>query len=282
MSDRVTDRVQGRVVAITGSARGIGLATARMLAARGARVAIGDLDEAAAAAEAARIGDTATGCAVDVRDPASIEAFFARAEAELGPLWGVVNNAGVMPVGPLLDESDAVARTIFDVNVHGVLAGTKAALSLMVPRGEGGIVNLASFAGRLAVPGQVTYAASKAAVIAITEGAAWEFEGSGVSVGDVIPSFTNTDLVAGTTPPRTAEIIEPADVAEAVVATLADGQLHRYVPRSLRPTGAAFGSLPVRAQHFLHRRLGTDKVFLDFDAGARGAYQRRIDEQIGS
>ena len=222
-----------------------------------------------------------SGGAVDVRAPASINAFLEFAEAELGPLYGVVNNAGVMPIGPFLDESDETARTIFDVNVHGVIAGTKAALRLMVPRGDGRIVNLASFAGRLAVPGQATYAASKAAVIAVTEGVAWEHEGSGVTVGAVLPSFTDTELIAGTGTPRSAKAIMPAEVAEAVVASLGDGALHRYVPRSVRPTGALIGALPVRAQRAIHRALGTDRIFLDADPVGRRGYQERIDQQTG-
>lgn len=280
MSDMVTDPA-GRVFAVTGAGRGIGLATARLLASRGAKVAMADLDEKAAVDQATRLEGHAIGAVVDVRVPASIDAFFEFAEAELGPLAGVVNNAGVMPIGRFLEESDETARTIFDVNVHGVIAGTKAALRLMLPRGEGRIVNLASFAGRLAVPGQVTYAASKAAVIAMTEGVAWEYEGSGVTIGDVLPSFTDTELIAGTGTPRTAKAVMPAEVAEAVVASLEDGALHRYVPRSVRPTGALIGALPLRAQRAVHRALGTDRIFLEADREGRRVYQQRIDQQTG-
>ena len=147
----------------------------------------------------------------------------------------------------------------------------------MLPRGEGRIVNLALFAGRLAVPGQATYAASKAAVIAVTEGVAWEYEGSGVTIGAVFLSFTDTELIAGTGTPRSAKAISAAEVAEAVVASLCDGALHRYVPRSVRPTGALIGALPLRAQRSIHRPAGDGPIFLDArprgSAGLSGAHR---------
>src|SRR5262249_55779965 len=151
----------GRVVAITGGARGIGRATATALAARGARVAIGDLDESLAAEVAEGLGGGAIAAALDVTDRSSFEAFIDEAERELGPLDVLVNNAGIMPVGPFLAETDETAIRQVDINVHGVIHGMKIALPRMVDRGRGHVVNLASVAGKGGFPGVATYCGTK-------------------------------------------------------------------------------------------------------------------------
>src|SRR5919198_2356087 len=109
-----TRSLEGRLVAITGGARGIGFATARALHARGARVAIGDLDPSAAGAAAAQLGDGVLGLALDVSDPDSFASFVETVKRELGPLDVLVNNAGIMPIGPFLDESNATARKVME------------------------------------------------------------------------------------------------------------------------------------------------------------------------
>src|ERR1700689_4379047 len=117
--------LNGKVVAITGGARGIGRATAAALLAQGARVAIGDLDADLTQAVAGELGAGAIGLALDVTSPPSFEAFLDRVEGGLGPLDVLVNNAGIAPVGEFARESDAVAARVFEVNVGGTLRGCK-------------------------------------------------------------------------------------------------------------------------------------------------------------
>lgn len=274
-----------KVVVVTGAARGIGRATAARLVAAGARVAIGDLSADLAATTAAEIeqatpGATLVGLAVDVTDVDKYRSFLEEVVATLGPIDVLVNNAGIMPVGPMVAETTETARAVFDVNVHGVLNGMKLVAPEMIKRGRGQIVNIASYAGLLAVPGQVSYAGSKAAVIAMTQAAQWELEGAGVRVGAVVPSFTNTELIAGTGSVRSQTPNTPEDVADAVikVITARRNLIAVYVPGSVRPVGGAMAKLPRRARYALHRWLGTDTSFLKVDTDTRRAYDERVSD----
>ena len=140
------------IVAITGGARGIGLATAKRLAAGGAQIGLGDIDEAALEEATREIPGRVVARPLDVRDEESFAAFLQAVVDEFGGLDVLVNNAGIMPVGPLLAESGDVARRMFDINVHGVLIGMKLAVPLLQGRPGARIVNLASYAGKLPVP----------------------------------------------------------------------------------------------------------------------------------
>jgi NAD(P)-dependent dehydrogenase (short-subunit alcohol dehydrogenase family) len=269
--------LNGRVVAITGAARGIGLATAQHLVRAGAKVALGDIDEQAVPSAAAQFGDSAIGHVVDVRDGDSFREFLDAAVSEFGALDVLVNNAGIMPVGPFLDESAEDARRMFDVNVHGVLTGMKLAVPLIAHRPGARIVNIASYAGKLAVPGEVSYAGTKAAVIAISAGARWELEPKGIGVTAVMPTFTNTELIAGTAPVKTIVPIEPDDVALAILDSIRTGQDEVYVPKSLKPVGAAFNLIPRRLRQRLYHRMGLDRAFIQVDRDQRKVYSDRID-----
>jgi NADP-dependent 3-hydroxy acid dehydrogenase YdfG len=269
--------LNGRVVAITGAARGIGLATAQHLVRAGAKVALGDVDEQAVQSAAAQFGDSAIGHVVDVRDGDSFREFLAAAVSEFGALDVLVNNAGIMPVGPFLDESAEDARRMFDVNVHGVLNGMKLAVPLIAHRPGARIVNIASYAGKLAVPGEVSYAGTKAAVIAISAGARWELEPKGIGVTAVMPTFTNTELIAGTAPVKTIVPIEPDAVALAILDSIRTGQDEVYVPKSLKPVGAAFNLIPRRLRQRLYHRMGLDQAFIQVDRDQRKVYSDRID-----
>jgi len=266
-----------KVIAITGAARGIGLATARALKAEGATVVIGDIDEAAVKEAAEALG--VTGLPVDVTSRESFTAFLDRAEEAAGPLDVLVNNAGIMPIGPVTDESDADARRCVDINLHGVMLGTKLALGRMLPRGRGQIVNVASVAGVMFTPGLALYNATKAAVLAFTEATRLEVRDRGVHVGAVLPTFTNTELVAGTASPKGQKNCEPEDIAAAVAGLIARPRPQVVVPKRLGTQIRLGALLPERLRRATSRRLGLDKIFLEYDPDARKEYDARIRSQ---
>src|SRR6201985_3830226 len=142
----------GDVVAITGGARGIGRATAAALIAQGARVAIGDIDAALAERTAQELGSGTVGLPLDVTNRTSFATFLDEVENRLGPLDVLINNAGIMPIGPFVSETDVTAERIIDINVHGVINGSKLALERFLPRDHGHLVNVASVAGKLGIP----------------------------------------------------------------------------------------------------------------------------------
>ncbi|MEV3920071.1 SDR family oxidoreductase [Actinomadura coerulea] len=263
-----------KVVAITGAARGIGLATARALKAKGATVVIGDIDETAVKEAAESLG--VTGLALDVTSRESFAAFLDRAEEAAGPLDVVVNNAGIMPIGPVTEESDADARRCIDINVHGVMLGTKLALDRMLPRGRGHVINIASLAGVMFTPGLALYNASKAAVVGFTEATRLEVLDRGVHVSAVLPTFTNTELTAGTRSPKGQKNCEPEHIAAAVVELVGRPRPQVAVPKKLGTQVRLGALLPERVRQATSRRLGLDKIFLDYDQEARKSYDERI------
>ncbi|HEU0241685.1 MAG TPA: SDR family NAD(P)-dependent oxidoreductase [Micromonosporaceae bacterium] len=203
-------------VAITGGARGIGLATARAFASAGAKVAIGDVDDAAAKAAAAQIGATAH--VLDVRDRDSFAAFITAA----GEPDVLVNNAGVAHAGSFLDTPPELRDLQIDVNLRGVVNGLGAALPGMVARGRGHVVNVASLAGRLALPQAATYTATKFAVVGLTEAVAAELRGSGVRVSAVLPTFVRTEMTDGIDLSG-IPVVEATDVARAILRIVRNG-----------------------------------------------------------
>jgi NAD(P)-dependent dehydrogenase (short-subunit alcohol dehydrogenase family) len=272
----------GRVAVVTGGARGIGLATAKALRARGASVAIGDLDAEKVAAAAAEVGSDVLGGVLDVTDRASFEQFIGLVERELGPVDVLINNAGIMPLGQFHEEPDATARKLIDVNVHGCMTGMKIALAGMIDRGRGHIVNVASAAGKSPPPGGVSYAATKAAVVMLTEGARVEYTGSGVQFTCVMPSFTATELIAGTKGTKFVPTIQPEEVGEAIAAAVAAPRPDVYVPRSIGPMIRLQQLTGRRVRDAMSRMLGADRTFLDVDKEARASYDGRIADAGGS
>lgn len=274
------DKLNGRVVAITGAGRGIGAATARQLAAAGARVAVADLDLDRAEQVSAEIGGRAY--RVDVTDSAAFDAFLDHVEADLGPLDVLINNAGIMPLAELLNETDARMRRVFDLNTLAMMHGTREAARRMVARGSGQVVNVASTAGEAGLPGATTYCASKAAVIAFSDAANVELRAKGVFVTCVMPGITRTELASGVRELPGFHAITPEDVAAGIVRAVRKPRFAVHVPRSAGPLIRTTTLLPRRFGLWMGRAMGADTVFLDaLKAPERNAYEHRADVNPG-
>jgi NAD(P)-dependent dehydrogenase (short-subunit alcohol dehydrogenase family) len=269
-------QLSGKVVAITGGARGIGKTTAQALVGKGCRVAIGDLDLGLAEGAAADLGGGSIGLALDVSDRDSFARFLDEAERQLGPVDVVINNAGLMPVTPFAEESDASIRRQLDVNLYGVIVGTQLAIERMRPRRSGHVVNIASSAGKAGVPGIATYSATKHAVVGLTEAVRAEHSDDGIEFSYVMPITVNTQLIEGLKDQRGVKRVEPEDVAAEIVDALETGKVDVYVPKQLRATITMGGLMPRKVREAVGRLMGIDKVMTEVDPQARKAYEERV------
>jgi NAD(P)-dependent dehydrogenase (short-subunit alcohol dehydrogenase family) len=266
--------LNGKVVAITGGARGIGKATATALVRKGCRIAIGDLDLELAEGTAAGLGGGSIALGLDVTDRTSFTAFVDETERQLGPVDVVVNNAGIMPVTALVDESDDSIRRQLDINIYGVIVGTQLAIERMRPRGSGHIVNIASQAGKTPLPGIATYSGAKHAVVGISEAVRAELRDTGVEVHNVMPTLVNTELTAGLGQ-KLIKAVDADDVADEIVEALEVGRFDVYVPRSNAVMTRFSALLPRRASEAIGRLMKADKLMFEVDHGARRAYEER-------
>jgi NAD(P)-dependent dehydrogenase (short-subunit alcohol dehydrogenase family) len=272
--------LNGKVVAITGGARGIGKATAEALVRRGARVAIGDVDLALAEQTATGLGGGSVALALDVSDRASFEAFLDEAERQLGPLDVLVNNAGIMPVTPFARESEDSFRRQIEINLIGVIHGTQLAMRRMLSRNSGHIVNIASQAGKIGTPGIATYSATKHAVVGLSEAVRAELRGRAVEISCVMPTVVNTELTAGVGQ-KWVKPVEATDVAEAIVEVLEVPHFDVYVPKSNGALLRSANLMPRAAAEWVGRTVGTDKLMTEVDQGARAAYEERVTRSGG-
>ena len=267
----------GQTAAITGAARGIGKATAQALLRQGMKVAIGDVDLAAAQQTASELGASTVALPLDVTDRASFTAFLDRAEEQLGPVDVLVNNAGIMQIGRFVDEDDLTARRMVDINIHGVIHGTKLALERMVPRDRGHIVNISSQAGKFGAPGGATYSATKHAVVGLTEAVRGELRlmNAHIDVSYVMPFVVNTELGSGLGEARGLKSLQPADVADAIVDALQHGTVDVWVPKSSKRTNTLGTLLPRTLSEGMARAMKADRVLAGADANVRRNYELR-------
>jgi NAD(P)-dependent dehydrogenase (short-subunit alcohol dehydrogenase family) len=268
--------LSGKVVAITGGARGIGRATAEALVAKGARVALGDIDEALVAQTASEIGADTIGLKLDVTDIDSFEAFLVATEDLLGPLDVLINNAGIMPLGDFVAEKESTADRMIAINLNGVIFGSRLALRRFIPRGAGHLVNVASTAGKFGAPGGATYSATKHAVVGLSEALRREVKDQGIDVSIVMPLAVNTDLGSGLADTRGLKILQPEDVAKKIVRALETGKVDVYVPSWIGGFLRSQGVVPRRFADFLTHALGGDQVLMHPDQTLRGAYEAKV------
>jgi len=242
----------GGSAVVTGAARGFGLEIARRLRRRGYSVVMGDIDGDAVAAAAASLGDGAVGVAGDVRDPEAHRRFASEA-ASLGPLAVWVNNAGVAPTAKAWEHGDEeVCRTV-DINVLGVMHGSRAAVEAMGSRG-GRILNVASLAAHGPVPGLGVYAATKAAVLSFSVSLQGDLQLAGlpIAVRVICPDASDTRMVRDVVhEPDSAllfsggDLLDPGDVADRAVAMLDGRRMVQTVPRWRSPIVRAGALSPV-------------------------------------
>ena len=207
-------RLEGRRALVTGGASGIGAATARRLAAEGAEVVIGDVNEEGSAAVASEI--SATAARLDVTDPASAEALV----AEQGPFAILVNNAGTDEFGFFADTDPGVWDRVIAINLIGVMACTHAVLPGMQAAGYGRIVNVSSEAGRIGSKGSVAYSSAKGGVLGFTKAMAREGARFGITVNAICPGPIETPLLM--------QALDFGEIGEKIVETMKGGtQLKR-------------------------------------------------------
>lgn len=264
--------LNGKSVAITGAAGGIGRAIAEVLARGGAKVAIGDLNAEAATDTAEQIPG-AIGLAVDVTDPAAMEGFLESAEAAHGPVDILILSAGIMWVGQFDAEPAQSALAQINVNLLGVIHGVRAGAARM--RGRGGhIITIASAASLLGPPGEATYAATKHGVYGYLKAVREELRGSGIEISAVMPGVVDTELAAGTAA-GAAKLLTPADVAKAVVRTINAPRFEVAVPAFIWPLSRLVNLLPPMARDLMHRLMVPNQI-KKADSAVRQGYESRF------
>lgn len=266
----------GKVVVITGGARGIGAATAAAMVAQGARVAIGDLDAELTKLAAKELGGGALGLPLDVTDHGGFTAFLDEVERELGPIDVLINNAGIMPLALLDDESDLTTARQIAINLTAVIHGTRQAMVRMKPRRRGHIVNIASVAGKVGAAGGATYSATKHGVVGLSEAVYYELRGTGVEVSCIMPTIVSTELAAGLKQTRLSSQVAPEAVAAAIVDALQFPRLEVFVPKYLGGINRVTRALPRRVGEWLLTRSGSDDLLAAAaHSDARSDYERR-------
>ncbi len=186
--------IGGKVALVTGAASGIGAAIARAFAAKGARLALVDMNAAAAEELAAAVGGEARAFGCDVTDAEAVEATVAAVADAFGRIDILVNSAGIVDLAPAEELSLRAWQRTLDVNLTGSFLTAQAVGRRMIAQGGGKIVNLASQAGSVAIDGHVAYCASKFAVIGMTKTLALEWGRHGIAVNSISPTVVLTEL----------------------------------------------------------------------------------------
>lgn len=264
-------------VVITGAARGIGLATARALVARGHRVAMSDLDGELAAAEADKLGERASGHSLDVTDRDAFRAHLEEVDQRCGPIDVLINNAGIASASPnVLEQDPALTDRTIEINLKGVMNGTIEAIRLMEPRRRGQVVNISSLAGLMGVAGLAAYSAAKFGVIGFTESVRIEFAESGLRFTCVMPGPVATGMMDGTSASPIVSMLKPEEMAAAIVDAVETGKPRVAMPRSSWLLTRLISVLPPQVGIKLGRWTRVDRIYTEVAVAARADYEARI------
>ncbi len=201
------DRLKGKIILISGGARGQGAAEARLCAAEGARVVIGDVLETEGKALAAELNGAAVFVKQDVTREEDWDAAI-QAAAQLGGLHGLINNAGIYQPATLMDTDAALFERHMRINQLGCFLGMKAVVPLMEQSGGGSIVNISSVAGLRGSPGAIAYSATKWALRGMTKAAAADLAIRKIRVNSIHPGPIDTDMLKIRTPEQNAERLQ--------------------------------------------------------------------------
>lgn len=262
-------RASGKTFVVTGGGNGIGRQVVLELLRRGARVAALDLREESLAETAgiASAGDRLMTVPVDITDRGAILALPDRISAELGPIDGLINVAGIIqPFVTINDLTFDVIERVMNVNFYGTLNTVKAFLPGLLQRPEAHIVNVSSMGGFLPVPGQGIYGASKAAVKLLSEALYAETLETPVGVSVVMPGGVGTDITAnsGIDMPPGAEaaaensnmpVTSPEDAARIILDGMESNDLHILVGKDAKTMSLAVRVAPRRATHMIQKRM---------------------------
>ncbi len=210
----------GKVALITGASRGIGEGIAQVLAAQGMAVAVNGRSEQVetVAATLRQAGHQALAVRGDISRKADVTAMVERVEQELGPLWLLVNNAGVLRTGPTAELSEEAWDEAYAVDAKGVFLCSQAAIQRMIPRRAGRIVNISSIAGVIVRTGQIAYSSAKAAVNHFTRCLAVEMAPYGITVNCLCPGMTRTEMLVSSFEERGLSL-------DAMLGMIPDGRM---------------------------------------------------------
>lgn len=260
-------------IAVTGAARGIGRETARILVGRGHRLNLADIDEGTVEKTAAQLGGSVRFSGVDVTDRDRFSGWLAEVEAEVGPLDVLINNAGIAPTAPqVIDQDPELIRRVIEINLFGAINGTIEAVRLMAPRRQGQVINIASLAGLMGVPGLAAYSASKHGVIGFTESIRAEQRGSGIVFSVVMPGPTATRMMDGTQTGPAVKLTSPEQLAAKIAGLVETGRARLATPPVDGALARLAGALPPAAAMRLSRLLRVDRIYTEVDDGSRAAY----------
>ena len=274
--------IEGAVVLVTGAARGLGKSVTEALIRKGAFVVAGDRDLEPLEPVVRSLGERAVGAHLDVTSRESFRSLVEHALSLYGRVDMLVNNAGVMPLGSFLNEPEAIGRSAMEVNLWGIVNGIRSVLPAMLGRGRGHVLNVASMAGKIPVPGMAMYNASKFAAVGLTAALRRELAPSGISVSAVLPSAVHTELVAGVPLGGGMPSVTPEQVAERVVDSLRTRRAEIAVPSLLSGWDLVNAIVPEALMSVARGLLGERRTIERIDHAVRRSYDARVAEQAQS